>query len=323
MITVDTLAAVFLSFGIAALILPFLIPFLIRLKVGQTERKEGVQAHLKKAGTPTMGGIAILVSVLIVSLVFAARYPRILPVLVLTLGFGIIGFVDDYLKVVLRRSDGLMPKQKMAGQIVVTLIFLLYAWLRDPACLDWRIPFSQGVVLSGFAFRIFASIAAFVIIIGTVNGVNFTDGLDGLAASVTAVTAAFFCYVSLVTGGGIEPVCAAVCGALMGFLLFNVHPAKVFMGDTGSMALGGFVAGAAYVLQMPVFIAIVGLIYLVEVLSVIIQVTYFKKTGGKRIFRMAPIHHHFELGGWSETRIVAVFTIITVLLCLVALIRFE
>ena len=125
------------------------------------------------------------------------------------------------------------------------------------------------------------------------------------------------------TGGGIEPVCAAVCGALMGFLLFNVHPAKVFMGDTGSLALGGFVAGAAYVLQMPVFIAIVGLIYLVEVLSVIIQVTYFKKTGGKRIFRMAPIHHHFELGGWSETRIVAVFTIITVLLCLAALIRFE
>ena len=179
------------------------------------------------------------------------------------------------------------------------------------------------MVLSGFAFRIFASIAAFVIIIGTVNGVNFTDGLDGLAASVTAVTAAFFCYVSLVTGGGIEPVCAAVCGVLMGFLLFNVHPAKVFMGDTGSLALGGFVAGAAYVLQMPVFIAIVGLIYLVEVLSVIIQVTYFKKTGGKRIFRMAPIHHHFELGGWSETRIVAVFTIITVLLCLAALIRFE
>ncbi len=323
MITIDTLAAVFLSFGISALILPFLIPFLIRLKVGQTERKEGVQSHLKKAGTPTMGGIAILVSVLISSVVFAVRYPRILPVLVLTLGFGIIGFVDDYLKVVLRRSDGLLPKQKMAGQIVVTLIFLLYAWLRDPACLDWRIPFTQGLVLSGFAFRIFASLAAFVIIIGTVNGVNFTDGLDGLAASVTSVTAAFFCYASMVTGGGIEPVCAAVCGALMGFLLFNVHPAKVFMGDTGSLALGGFVAGAAYVLQMPVFIAIVGLIYLVEVLSVMIQVTYFKKTGGKRIFRMAPIHHHFELGGWSETRIVAVFTIITVLLCLAALIRFE
>ncbi len=322
MITMDILAAVFLSFGITALILPFLIPFLVRLKVGQTERKEGVKSHLKKAGTPTMGGIAILVSVLIASLVFAVRYPRILPVLVLTLGFGIIGFVDDYLKVVLRRSDGLLPKQKMAGQIIVTVIFLVYAWLRDPACLDWRIPFTGGMVLSGFAFRIFASIASFVIIIGTVNGVNFTDGLDGLAASVTSVVAVFFCYASMVTVGGIEPVCAAMLGALLGFLLFNVHPAKVFMGDTGSLALGGFVAGAAYALQMPVFIAIVGLIYLVEVLSVIIQVTYFKKTGGKRIFRMAPIHHHLELGGWSETRIVAVFTIITILLCCVALIRF-
>ncbi len=318
----DTLIAVFLSFGIAALILAFLIPFLVRLKVGQTERVDGVQSHLKKAGTPTMGGIAILISVLVTSLVFVPRYPRILPVLVLTLGFGIIGFVDDYLKVVLRRSDGLLPKQKMAGQIVVTVIFLLYAWLRDPACLDWRIPFTGGFTLTGFGFRVFASIASFVIIIGTVNGVNFTDGLDGLASSVTVIVAVFFCYASMVSLGGIEPICAAVVGALLGFLLFNVHPAKVFMGDTGSLALGGFVAGAAYALQMPVFIAIVGLIYLVEVMSVIIQVTYFKKTGGKRIFRMAPIHHHFELGGWSETRIVAVFTIITVLLCLLALIRF-
>ena len=317
-ITTDLLAAVFLSFGISAAMLPFLIPFLIRLKVGQTERKEGVQSHLKKAGTPTMGGIAMLVSVLITTLVFAPRYPRILPVLVLTLGFGIIGFVDDYLKVVLRRSDGLLPRQKMAGQIVVTLIFLLYAWLRDPACLDWRLPFTQGMVLSGFWFRIFASAASFVIIIGTVNGVNFTDGLDGLAASVTSVVAVFFCYASMVTRGGIEPACAAMFGALLGFLLFNVHPAKVFMGDTGSLALGGFVAGAAYALQMPVFIAIVGLIYLVEVLSVIIQVTYFKKTGGKRIFKMAPIHHHFELCGWSETQIVTVFSIITLLLCVVA-----
>ncbi len=321
-ISMDIIGAVFLAFGVSVLILPFLIPFLIRLKAAQTERKEGVQSHLKKAGTPTMGGIAILAAVLVTSIVFAFRYPRILPVLLLTLGFGIIGFADDYLKVVLRRSDGLLPKQKMAGQIVVTLIFLIYAWLRDPACLDWRIPFTGGYMLTGFAFRIFASIAAFGIIIGTVNGVNFTDGLDGLAGSVTAVTAAFFCYASMVTGAQIEPVCAAVTGALLGFLLFNVHPAKVFMGDTGSLALGGFVAGAAYALQMPVFIAIVGLIYLVEVVSVIIQVTYLKKTGGKRFFRMAPIHHHFELGGWSETRIVAVFTIITVLLCLVALIRF-
>ncbi len=321
-ISLDTILAALLAFAVTAVICPVLIPFLIRLKVGQTERKEGVQSHLKKAGTPTMGGIAILVSVLVTALIFARRYPRILPVLFLTLGFGIIGFVDDYLKVVLRRSDGLMPKQKMAGQIVVTAIFLVYVWLRDPACLDWRIPFTGGMIISGLAFRIFATIAAFVVIIGTVNGVNFTDGLDGLASSVTSVVAVFFCFSSMALTGEIEPVCAAVFGALLGFLLFNVHPAKVFMGDTGSLALGGFVAGAAYSLQMPVFIVIVGLIYLVEVLSVMIQVTYFKKTGGKRIFRMAPIHHHFELGGWSETRVVAVFTIITILLCLAAFIRF-
>ncbi len=320
-ISLDTILAVLIAFALTAVICPILIPFLIRLKVGQTERKEGVQSHLKKAGTPTMGGIAILISVLVTALIFAPRYPRILPILFLTLGFGIIGFVDDYLKVVLRRSDGLMPKQKMAGQIVVTAIFLVYVWLRDPACLDWRIPFTGGMVIGGLGFRIFATAAAFVVIIGTVNGVNFTDGLDGLASSVTSAVAVFFCLASMALAGQIEPICAAVFGALLGFLLFNVHPAKVFMGDTGSLALGGFVAGAAYALQMPVFIVIVGLIYLVEVLSVMIQVTYFKKTGGKRIFRMAPIHHHFELGGWSETRVVAVFTIVTILLCMAAFIR--
>ena len=318
----DCAIALFVSFAIGTLLAPVVIPFLRRLKVGQTERKEGVQSHLKKAGTPTMGGIMILAAFIVSSVIFMGSYRRIIPVIILSVGFGIIGFIDDYLKVVLKRSDGLMPKQKMAGQIVVTLIFLVYAWLRDPECLDWRIPFTGGYTLTGFGFRVFASIVSFVIIIGTVNGVNFTDGLDGLAASVTSVVAVFFCYASMVSHGGIEPVCAAAAGALLGFLLFNVHPAKVFMGDTGSLALGGFVAGAAYALRMPVFIAIVGLIYLVEVLSVIIQVTYFKKTGGKRIFRMAPIHHHFELGGWSETRIVAVFTIITILLCLAALIRF-
>ena len=156
-------------------------------------------------------------------------------------------------------------------------------------------------------------------VIGTVNGVNFTDGLDGLATGVTSMVAVFFTVASLALGGDIEPITAAVLGALLGFLLFNVHPAKVFMGDTGSLALGGFVAGSAYMMRLPVFIVIVGLIYLVEVLSVMIQVTYFKKTGGKRFFKMAPIHHHFELCGWSETRIVTVFTVITAFLCLIAM----
>ena len=159
----------------------------------------------------------------------------------------------------------------------------------------------------------------FVTVIGTVNGTNFTDGLDGLASSVTVLVATFFTVVAIGTDSGIEPITCAVVGALLGFLLFNVYPASVFMGDTGSLALGGFVASTAYMMQMPIFILIVGLIYLVEVLSVIIQVVYFKKTGGKRIFKMAPIHHHYELCGWSETRVVAVFSIITALLCLIAL----
>ena len=159
----------------------------------------------------------------------------------------------------------------------------------------------------------------FFVIIGTVNGTNFTDGLDGLASSVTIMVATFFTVVAIGTGSGIEPVTCAMVGSLLGFLLFNVYPAKVFMGDTGSLALGGFVASCAYMMQMPLFIAIVGFIYLLEVLSVIIQVSYFKATGGKRIFKMAPIHHHFELCGWSETRVVAVFSTVTAILCLVGL----
>lgn len=320
-ISLDTILAVFLSFVITVVICPVLIPFLIKLKVGQTERVEGVQSHLKKAGTPTMGGIAILLSVIVTSLIFATRYPRIVPILILTVGFGVIGFIDDYLKVVKRKSDGLLPKQKMALQIVVTTVFVVFLWVREPGCFDFLIPFTEGKVISGMGVRIFGTLLSYFAIIGTVNGVNFTDGLDGLAASVTAAVAVFFTYASMALGGKIEPFTAAIFGALLGFLIYNVHPAKVFMGDTGSLALGGFVAGSAYALRMPIFILIVGLIYLIEVLSVIIQVTYFRKTGGKRFFRMAPIHHHFELSGWSETRVVGVFTIVTILLCLLASIR--
>ena len=308
----------FVAFAVAAVLGPVVIPFLTKLKVGQTEREDGVQSHLKKAGTPTMGGIMILIGILAGALPFAGSWPRIVPILVLTLGFGIIGFIDDYLKVELRRSDGLLPKQKMAGQLIVTTIFVVYLWVMDSASLEILIPFTHGYALQGMAVKVIATPLAYFAIIGTVNGVNFTDGLDGLAASVTSVVATFLVIVSLSLAERIEPVCSAMLGALMGFLLYNAHPAKVFMGDTGSLALGGFVAGCAYMMRMPVFIIIFGLIYLIEVLSVIIQVTYFKKTGGKRIFKMAPIHHHFELSGWSETRIVTVFTIVTVLLCVVA-----
>lgn len=308
----------FAAFAATAVSGRVLIPVLTKLKVGQTERAEGVKSHLKKAGTPTMGGIMILIGVLIGVLPFSGAYPRVIPVLVLTLGFGIIGFIDDYLKVVLRRSDGLLPKQKMAGQLVVTTIFVVYLWIKDVSSLEILIPFTGGFTLQGMAVKVIATPLAYFAIIGTVNGVNFTDGLDGLASSVTSVVAAFLFTVSVSLTARIEPVCAGMLGALLGFLLYNAHPAKVFMGDTGSLALGGFVAGCAYMMRMPVFIVIFGLIYLVEVLSVIIQVTYFKKTGGKRIFKMAPIHHHFEMSGWSETKIVTVFSIVTILLCVIA-----
>ena len=264
---------VLISFAISVVLGPVIIPFLRRLKMGQTERTEGVQSHLKKAGTPTMGGVIFLIATAITALFYVGDYPKIIPVLFLTLGFGIIGFLDDYLKVVLKRSDGLLPWQKMALQIVVTAVFAFYLVNYSNVSLTMKIPFWSGHYLN---LGWFAVPVLFFAVIGTVNGVNFTDGLDGLASSVTLIVAVFFTVVSLGMNSGVEPITCAVVGSLMGFLLFNVYPAKVFMGDTGSLALGGFVAGTAYVMQMPLFILIVGLIYLIEVLSVIIQVTYFK-----------------------------------------------
>ena len=313
--TYEIVIPVIVSFAISALLGPIVIPFLRRLKVGQTERKE-LESHLKKNGTPTMGGLMILASIIITSVFYVKDYPKIVPILFMTVGFGVIGFLDDYLKVVLRRSDGLLAWQKMLCRIVVTTVFAVYMGCYSDVPLTMLIPFSGGKYLDlGWgAFPVL-----YLAVIGTVNGTNFTDGLDGLASSVTIMVATFFSVVAIGTNAGIAPITCAVVGALLGFLLFNVYPASVFMGDTGSLALGGFVVSAAYMMQMPLFIVIVGLIYLVEVLSVIIQVTYFKKTGGKRIFRMAPIHHHFELGGWSETRVVAVFSITTAILCMIAL----
>ena len=264
---------VIIAFALSAVMGPLIIPVLRRLKMDQTEREDGVKSHLKKAGTPTMGGVMILLSVVITSVFYIKDYPKIIPILFLTLGFGLIGFLDDYLKVVMKRS----PKQKMALQIVVTAIFAFYMVKYSGVSLAMLIPFSGGKYLD---IGWLAIPLMFFVVIGTVNGTNFTDGLDGLASSVTVLVATFFTVVAV----GIEPITCAVVGALLGFLLFNVYPASVFMGDTGSLALGGFVASAAYMLQMPIFIVIVGLIYLVEVLSVMIQVTYFKKTGGKRFF---------------------------------------
>lgn len=310
------LLSVMISFVISVVLGPVVIPFLRRLKVGQTVREEGPESHLKKNGTPTMGGILILVSVVVTSLIFVKDYPKILPILFLTLGFGLIGFMDDYIKVVLKRSMGLRAWQKFALQIVVTGVFAYYLLHYTDVSLAMKVPFLENVYLD---FGWMNIPVLFFIVLGTVNGTNFTDGLDGLASSVTVLVGTFFSAVAIGIGSNIEPITCAVVGALLGFLLFNVHPASVFMGDTGSLALGGFVVASAYMMQMPLYIVIVGFIYMIEVLSVIMQVTYFKMTGGKRIFKMAPIHHHFELCGWSETRVVAVFSIVTALLCLVAL----
>ena len=308
---------VLLSFLVSVLLGPVIIPFLKRLKAGQTIRDEGPKSHLKKNGTPTMGGILILSAMIVTSLFYMKDYPEIKPILLLTLGFGLIGFLDDYIKVILKRSMGLTPLQKMAGQLVGTGLFAYYLLKVTDISLAAKIPFMPGVELDLGWLNI---PLLFFIIIGTVNGANFTDGLDGLAASVTVLAASFLSAAAIGTGTRIEPITCAVAGALMGFLLFNVYPASVFMGDTGSLALGGFVAASAYMMQLQLFIPIIGFIYVIEVVSVILQVVYFKVTGGKRLFRMAPLHHHFELGGWSETRIVAVFSIITAILCLVALI---
>ena len=315
----ETILAIIIAFAISALLCPIIIPFLHKLKFGQQVRDDGPQSHLKKQGTPTMGGLIILSSIIITSLFYIPSYPTIIPVLFMTAGFGIIGFLDDYIKIILKRSEGLTPLQKLAGQIVITGIFAWYVLNSGEVGTDMLIPFTGGFEDGKFlSLGILFVPALFFVTLGTDNGVNFTDGLDGLCTSVTILVATFLTIVAIGEDMGISPITGAVVGSLLGFLLFNVYPAKVFMGDTGSLALGGFVASAAYMMRLPLFIPIIGLIYLVEVLSVIIQVTYFKKTGGKRIFKMAPIHHHFELCGWSETRVVAVFSIVTAILCMVA-----
>ncbi len=307
---------VIISFGVCVVLCPLLIPFLRKLKFGQYIREEGPQSHQKKSGTPTMGGIVIVLSIAITSILYINKYPDLVPVLFATVGFGIIGFMDDYIKVVMKRSMGLRAWQKLVGQILVTAILCFYLLNYTDVGTAMLIPFSGGkyIEVSFFFIPIF-----FLAFLGTVNGSNFTDGLDGLESSVTLLIATFFTVVAIAMESGISPITGAAAGSLLAFLLYNVYPAKVFMGDTGSLALGGFVVMSAYMLRMPLFIMIVALIYLVEVLSVMLQVSYFKLTGGKRIFKMAPIHHHFELMGWSETRVVAVFSIVTTILCLIAL----
>ncbi len=309
------LLPVVIAFAISVCLCPIMIPFLKKLKFGQFVRDDGPESHLKKSGTPTMGGLIILCSIVITSLLYMKTNPQILPVLFVTLGFGLVGFLDDYIKVVMKRSMGLHAWQKMIGQFIIVAVFAYYLANYTDLGTSVLIPFTGGMEWNmGFWFYPFL----FVVLLGTVNGTNFTDGLDGLLSSITVLTATFFTVVAIGTASGLEPITCAAVGSLLGFLVYNVYPAKVFMGDTGSLALGGLIGATAVLLKMPIYIVIVGCVYLVEVLSVIIQVTYFKKTG-KRVFKMAPIHHHFELSGWPETKVVAIFSIITAILCLIGL----
>ena len=318
MFSIEIFLPAFISFALTVLLCPIFIPILHRMKFGQFIREEGPESHLKKAGTPTMGGIVMLAAFTVSSLAYMLNESQIFPVILLTVGFGFIGFLDDFIKLAKKRSLGLRAWQKLGLQIVLTGYFA-YVIMNDyPELTQIIIPFTGGQVVwnLGILFVPFV----FIAVLGTVNGANFTDGLDGLATSVTVVIAMFFAIFSLRIESPVYLTAMIMIGTLLGFLIFNTYPAKVFMGDTGSLALGGFVAAEAFMLKVPLFIIIVAFIYLAEILSVMIHVSYFKITHGKRIFKMSPIHHHFELSGFEETRVVAMFTVVTILCCFIGFI---
>ena len=308
---------VLISFFVSVSLGPVIIPFLKRLKAGQTIRGEGPRSHLKKNGTPTMGGILILSAVVAASLFYVKDYPQIMPVLLLTLGFGLIGFLDDLLKVVFRRSMGLTPLQKFSAQLVVTGLFVYYLVKVAEIGLAARIPFFPDLVLDLGWMNI---PLAFFIILGTVNGANFTDGLDGLNASVTFFVCIFLMMIAgLLNLFSMSILAVAIAAGCMGFLVWNFNPAKVFMGDTGSLFLGGAVCALAFGVNMPVLLLPLGIVYFAEILSVVLQVGYFKLTHGKRLFKMSPIHHHFEMCGWSEMKVCFVFSLVAAIGGLIAL----
>lgn len=305
-----------ITFFIAIIAGPIFIPALKRLKFGQTIRDDGPTTHFHKSGTPTMGGIIFLVPLLILSLYYyGIGFKRILPLVFVTLGFGTIGFIDDYIKIKKKRKDGLYPKQKMLGLIIIAVIFSVYLSYEGLVGTDISIPFMEADTMVNLSWA-FIPFVIFVLISIT-NAVNITDGLDGLASGITLIIMIFFTIVAMTRSEWdyIKIFCAIISGGCLGFMVFNIHPAKVFMGDTGSLALGGAVGSVAIMMKMPLILLIVGAIFVLEILSVVIQVTSFKLRG-KRVFKMAPIHHHFELSGWNETKVVYVFWSITLLCCI-------
>ena len=303
------------AFVLSIVIGPLLIPLLHKLKFGQNVRNDGPQSHLKKTGTPAMGGIIFILAASIVSLAFSKDKDMIL-VLVTTLLFGLIGFLDDYIKIIKKRSLGLRAWQKIVAQLVVALFLTFVASGVNQVGTSILIPFTGKFLDLGIMYIPFI----IFIIIGTVNSVNLTDGLDGLAGGITVVVLGFFSVVALASKNlGLLVVCGALIGALLGFLRFNSHPAQVFMGDTGALALGGAVVSLAVVTKLPIFLVIIGAVYVAETISVIIQVLYFKATKGKRFFKMTPLHHHFELSGWAESKVVSIFIIAAIILSLIGL----
>lgn len=314
-------AVVLIAFTVSIFVTAIMIPILKKKQFGQFIREEGPKAHLNKAGTPTMGGIAIIAGITAAILYSGLSIGKVsldkIAIILSMIAFGIIGFIDDYNKIAKKQNEGLTPKQKVFLQILFGLALAVFMAVREGT--DVFIPFTKVYVDFGWfyiPFVVFTEVAM-------ANAVNLTDGLDGLASSTTAIVAASFTIIGIsIIPGGDEAMSVAgqaILGASLGFLVFNHYPAKIFMGDTGSMALGGGLSATAIVGNMEWLLPISGLIFVIEALSVIIQVIYFKKTGGKRIFRMAPIHHHFELGGCSESKVVVWFSLFAALCCIVAI----
>ncbi len=317
---------IIIGFFITLILGPLIIPFLRKLKVGQTVREDGPKSHLQKTGTPTIGGIIIIISIIITSFTSGLINRDLLVALGTTMAFGLIGFIDDFIKVVLRRSLGLRAYQKMGLQIVVAIFLAIYQSNISIMGTKVIVPFVRGsftigniVIPQYFDLGIFYIPFIVFVVVATVNSVNLTDGLDGLASGVTLIIAAFFALLAMNWGyTSLAIFSAAVAGACLGFLRYNSHPAQVFMGDTGSLSLGGAISAVAVLMNVSLIIPIVGGIYFVESVSVILQVISYKLTK-KRIFKMSPLHHHYELSGWAETKVVVVFWIITVVLCLIGI----
>lgn len=305
-----------ISFAATVILSFMIIPWLKKLKLGQVIRKLGPETHFKKEGTPTMGGIIMLIPITVILIIFVIKYNILFLPIVAILGFGLVGFIDDRKKLIEQSSEGISPKTKMLLLLLITIIFVisyLYIFKLGTYMIAPFIstPFEFPIIL----FILFT----IIVLLGTSNAVNLTDGLDGLAAGVVSIIMAFFTIVAIKRGDTPMIILGStVVGTCLGFLIFNIKPAKVFMGDTGSLALGGAVASIAIVMKMPIYLVLVAIIPVVETLSSAIQVIYFKITKGKRLFKMAPIHHHFELSGYSERKIIIIFWLVTLISCCIA-----